>query len=1125
MLTLALLSLLLTPGRGALAQVNVITAHNDTARTGQNLNETILTPANVNSAQFGKLFTASVTGVISTQPLYVSQVTVPGKGTHNIVYVVTQGDYVYAFDADDNGGLDAQPLWSLNLATSGAQAGTLSSRFGVTGTPVIDLSSGTMYVVSSETQGSTDVFRLHALDITTGAEKFAGPVQLQGSVPGTGNGSVGGVLTFNPTYQLQRVGLLELNGILYVAVGSIADEGPYHGWIFSYNATTLQQINIYCTAPNGAGDGIWMSGSGLAGEIYSGAHPYGRLFVATANGTLSSSVPYNNSMSLGQSVLDLDLTGGVMTVQDLFTPHNAAVLDKQDGDIGSGGIVLLPPQTLTNGTTLNPLVQIGKSGAFYILDRNNLGGYNTAGDQIVQEVQTPQSGEQNWGAGVWGSTAYWNGNIYSAGTNPGVSNSLTAYSFVNGTLSQTPTSQSTQQFGTPSPTPSISANGNSNGIVWILDTNGVYTNEPEVLVAFDATNLGTVLYSSSSNLARDNPGKAVKYTVPTIANGKVYVGGTYQLSVYGLLASTPTAAAPVFSPPAAIFSSSQSVTITSATPGAQIYYTTDGSTPTVKSHLYTGPLNVTSSETISAIASATGYLQGPPASATFTSTANTANPSFSLATGTYPGTQTVSLSDTTPGATIYYTVDGSTPTTSSPYYSQPFTIPVSETVRAFATSGSLLPSTVISQTYVINPVYNIDFSQGFADALPSMQFNGSTDLDDLRLQLTNGGLYEAGSAFYTTPVNIQSFTTDFTFQLSNPAADGMTFTIQNGRPTALGTMGSGLGYAGIGNSVAVKFDLHNNAGEGDNSTGIYLSGASPTVPSINLAGSSIDLHSGDEINVHITYDGKVLVLTLTDAVSFVTWSHPFVINIPSVVAGTTAYVGFTGGTGSTSASQKLLSWTYVAGPPTLPNYPTGFDTPQLILNKANVAGTTLQVSDGGSNEANTAYFSLPVPIQTFTSDFDFQLTNATADGFTFLIQNQGPSARGSYGKGLGYAGISNSVAIKFDIHNNAGEGNDSTGVYTNGSEPTVPAINLTSSGLKLANGDVIHAHITYDGTTLAWSLLDTQVYFPSHLFWSGSTPINIPHVIGSNTAYVGFSAGTGSSSAVQTILDWTLTNP
>ena len=928
-------------GTGAQAQVNVLTAHNDTARTGQNLNETILTPSNVNTTQFGKLFTYGVTGAILAQPLYVQGVTIGGN-VHNVVYVATTSDYVYAFDADTNGGANANPLWQASLLTNSTPAGTLTSVVGVWGTPVIDPSTKTMYLVSSEIQGTAPIFRFHALDITTGAEIFGGPLQIKASAPGTGVGSTGGVVTFDPTYHRQRPGLLLLNGVVYASFGSVNDEGPWHGWIFSYavNPTTqtLQQVDIFCLTPNGSGAGLWMGGAALAGEVNNPAKPYGRLFVATGNGTFgigaptASGQPYSNpSNEYGMSVLDLDLSGGVMTVEDLFTPYNEAFLNGYDLDTGSGGPVLLPTQTLASGKTLNPLVQVGKVGMFYILDRDNntdgsnnaateyspagLGGFSSTADQVVQEFQTPIAPGFVGGAGVWGTEAYWNNTIYSGGTTIATTTSgstgttgtpLSAYSFVNGVISSTPTSQSVEQYFYPGPTPSISAKGNTNGILWTL--NDTTTNV--ILEAYDATNLANLLYSDSENLY------PAEYAVPTIANGKVYVGTSGFLIVYGLLAGETAAPSPVITPGTSTFNSPITVTITDPVAGATIYYTTNGSTPTTGSTVYssTNPPVVSTPETITAIASIAGYLQSAPSSATYTSTTIPANPVFSLAAGTYTGTQTLTITEPSLGAVVYYTVDGSAPTTTSLVYTRPLTISASQTVQAVAVYPGPIPSAVVSAAYTIQPAGTFSFSGGFALADGPIQFNGSTDLDDFRLQLTNGGTNEAGSAFYATPVNIQQFTTNFTFQLSNPSADGITFTIQGNGPTSLGGVGGQLGYGGIPDSVAIKFDIYNSAGEGSDSTGLYINGAIPTTPAIDLTPTGINLHNGDYFNATLTYDGSNLTLTLTDAITLATWSHVFVVNIPAIVGGNTAYVGFTGGTGGLTSSQKLTSWTYVPGP-------------------------------------------------------------------------------------------------------------------------------------------------------------------------------------------------------------------
>jgi hypothetical protein len=1159
-LSCLLVMVVLTWGRAVgQVQVNVLTAHNDIARTGQNLNETILTPSNVNTTQFGKLFSQHITGRLYAQPLYVAQVAIPNKGTHNVIYAATPSDQVYAFDADTNGGTNAAPLWGVSLLTNVPVAGTYNYNYGVEGTPVIDLSTNTMYLLSNESfvatgsQVTTYVARLHALNITNGAEQPGSPVQIQATIPGTGAASVGGMLTFDPHIHQQRPGLLLLHGVVYVAFGADgADNGPWHGWIFSFSESPLKQLNVLCLSANSQGGGVWMGESGLAAEVNNPAKPYGRMFLATGNGTYAASSPYTNTMSYGMSVLDIDLSGGQMTVEDEFTPYTEAALDAQDGDLGSGGPVLLPTQTMASGATLNPLIQIGKSGMIYILDRDNnadgsynlltngygppgLGGFNAAADQVVQEVQTPTTAGNNWGAGVWGTEAYWNNNIYSGGTNPaagtnigfntydGSGNSLTAYSFVNGVLSSTPTSQSVEQYTFPGPIPSISANGATNGIVWVSNNSALIASGPEVLLAYDATNLAHTLYSSNTNPSRDAPGGAVEFVTPTIANGKVYVGAKTQISVYGLLGITPTAPVPVISPSPGPFTGTQTVTITDAIAGAIIYYTTDGSTPMYYSPVYSSanPIVVSSTETITAIASVNGYLQSAPASSTFTLTTSAANPVFSLAAGTYTGVQTLTITDSSPSPTIYYTLDGSTPTTASAVYSNPLSIPVSAslTVQAIAVSPGLIASSMVSATYTIQPAYQINFPQGFTLADGPIQFNGTTDLDDYRMQLTNGGVNQAGSAFYTTPVNIQSFTTNFGFQLSNPAGDGITFTIQNVGPTALGSSGGGLGYATIPNSVAVKFDLFNSGGEGVNSTGLYTNGAMPTVPAISMAGTGVDLHSGDEMEVQVTYDGTNLTMTITDFLTLATWSNSWPINISSAVGGNTAYVGFTGGTGTSTASQKFTYWTYLAGPPIVPNYPVGFDGAGMTLNGgAGWSGTRLRLTDGGANETRSAFFTTPVNLQQFSTSFDFQLANPNAEGITFTIQGEGPTALGGAGSNLGYGSIGDSIAITFDLYNDASQvSSDVTGMYTNGAAPTGSGTNLSSTGINLHSGDIFNAQLAYNGSVLTALIFDTATGASA----TQNYTVAIPTLVGGPTGYVGFTGSTSTLVATQDILNWT----
>ena len=415
----------------------------------------------------------------------------------------------------------------------------------------------------------------------------------------------------------------------------------------------------------------------------------------------------------------------------------------------------------------------------------------------------------------------------------------------------------------------------------------------------------------------------------------------------------------------------------------------------------------------------------------------------------------------------------------------------------------------------------IDFSQGLNEqAQGELEFNGSGVLSGTSIELTDGGKDEAGSVFFPSPMNIQSFTTDFTFQLTNANADGFTFTIQNVGPGALGSDGGSLGYAGIGQSVAVKFDLYQNEGDpSNNSTGIFVDGVFPIGPwSINLNGTGINLHSGDTMGAYITYDGTTLNLTLADLTTLASWSRAFLINIPATVGGDTAYVGFTGATGSRTSTQQILTWNYQAGQPLY--YPGLYPWSGLATNgSASPHGNYLKLTDGGKEEAGSAFYPTALNIQSFTTDFNFQLTNASADGFTFAIQNIGPAALGSDGGSLGYAGIGKSVAIKFDLFQNGGDpSNNSTGIFVDGAEPIGPtSIDLTGSGINLHSGDKMDANLTYDGTTLKLTLTDLATMAT----WSHPFTINIPATVGGNTAYVGFTGGTGTRTATQHILSWT----
>ena len=1048
------------------AQTNVTTWHNDIGRTGQNLNETILTTSNVNATQFGKLFSQPVDGAIFAQPLYLSNITVAGQ-QHNVVFVATENDSVYAFDADSNGGANTNALWQASLLTAAHGAAAGATAFpaselcadivpvvGITGTPVIDPSSNTLYVVSKTLEGGNAVQRLHALDVTTGNEKFNGPVVITATIAGTGSGSVGGQLTFDSMWENQRPALLLLNGIVYIGFAAHGDNGPWHGWIFAYKANTLAQTGIFNASPNGVGSGFWMSGAGLAADqLNPSTLPYGRMFVPTGNGDYTAATPYNGTMDYGDSILRLDLTNGVPTIQDEFTPSNQASLDASDGDVGSGGLMVVPTQT--TGNYPNLLVQTGKAGNTVLLNRDNLGGYN-ATDNVVQETDLIAS------FGTWSSPAYWNGTVYYAGQ----LDNLIASPLANGQLSTTPT-RSSETYAWPGATPAISANGSTQGIVWTIDSSAYSTSGPAVLAAHNASNVATTLYSSNTNLSRDNPGPAVKFTPPTIVNGKVYVATANQLSVYGLLAGVQQAATPVLTPGTESFNGSVSVSITDSTPGATIYYTTNGTTPTASSTQYTGAITVSATTTIKAVASASDYLVSQMASATYTNITQASAPTFSVVGGTYSTAQSVSISDATAGATIYYTTNGTTPTTSSTQYTgTAISVSTTETLEAMAVAAGYANSAVASAAYTIQPL-GISFPQGFANSEGLMILNGSTDLDDSRLQLTDGGLSEGGTAWYATPMNVQSFTTTFTFQLSNPAANGITFTIQNQGTAALGMFGLGLGYEYIPTSVAVKFDLYNAAGEGPDSTGLYTDGAVPTVPAIDLSSTGINLHSDDTMSVQLVYNGTTLAMTITDTVTLATFSTSWAINIPATVGGNTAYVGFTGGTGALTASQKILTWTYTPGAalptPTFSVAAGTYTTAQTVSISDSSSGATIYYTTNGTTPttSSTKYAGTAISV----SSTETLKAIAVATGYTnsavataaYTIASVLPTP--TFSVAAGTYTTAQTVSIS--------DSSSGATIYytTNGTTPTTSSTKYTGTAISVSTTETLKAIAVATGYT------------------------------------------------------------
>jgi uncharacterized protein (TIGR03437 family) len=508
----------------ALPQAGVTTYRNNLARTGENLQETILTPSNVRPDQFGKLFSYPVDGQVYAQPLYLQSIAISGKGIHNVVFIATAHDTVYAFDADSNSDVNAVPLWQVSLAdtTAGERPANLTDvqgcnsmtpEIGVTGTPVIDIATGTLYVIALTVRDSSFIHRLHALDIGTGAERPGSPVVIDAFVPGTGDGlfSHAGV-PFHPYLQKNRAGLLLLNGVVYTAWTSYCDGGPYHGWIIGYDAKTLRQVSVFNSSPNSWQGSFWMGGAAPA------ADSEGNIYVISGNGMFDADT---NGSDFGDSFLKLS-SGGGLAVTDYFTPFNQEHLNRTDMDLGSSAAVLLPDAA---GSSAHPhlLISGGKEGRIYLLDREQMGRFNGAVDRIVQSLEGAVGP-------LYGGPAYFNHTVYFSASH----DVLKAFSISNGQLGTSPASQTRQVFDYPGAIPTISANGSADGIVWLLESAGGGT-----LHAYDASNVANEIYNSQMKGPRDALGSFVRFTIPTVANGKVYVGTGNSLAVFGLLDQPP----------------------------------------------------------------------------------------------------------------------------------------------------------------------------------------------------------------------------------------------------------------------------------------------------------------------------------------------------------------------------------------------------------------------------------------------------------------------------------------------------------------------------------------------------------------------------------------------------------
>jgi hypothetical protein len=819
------------------AQINVWTYRNDNARTGQNLNEILLTPSNVNTNSFGRLFFHNVDGAIYAQPLYVANLQIPGKGTHNVVFIATEHNSVYAFDADNNTGINSVPLWRANFLSlapsvsavpSEDEFGTIPPEIGITGTPVIDLASRTLYVDVATKELGIDRWeyyhRLHALDLQTGAEKFGGPVVVEATARGTGTGSDGdGIIAFDAYRQLQRSGLCLMNGIVYIAYASYADAGNFHGWVVGYDAQTLQLRGAFNNTANGHKGGIWQSGAAPAADAN------GSLYFLSGDGSFSA-----EQGNYGNSILKLAMNEEELQLLDYFTPFNQLALDIGDVDLGSGGAVLLPDSV---GTPAHQhlLVGSGKEGKIYLLDRDNLGQYNGTDDN--QAVQTLA----NLVSPTFGVPAYFNNHLYYVG----IGDFLKSIRITNAQLVSPPETKSISKFGYPGGSPSVSAKGTNNAIIWVLRSDMAEFRGRATLHAFDANNVSKELYNSSQAGSRDDPGGGIKFTVPTVANGKVYVGTASRLAVYGL---GSWAAPPTLTPQSGIFTNTTVVSMSVGSSGAQIHYTLDSTAASPASPIYTTPLLLTNSTVL----------------------------------------------------------------------------------RAIATSPALRSSTEVTTFFRLASTRTT--IAGFRGN--TWTLNGGARVTNDVLTLADGLPGEVRSAFFNTRQVITNFAARFIYRPS-VGAPGFTFVLQNSTngPGARG--GGRLGLDGIIPSAAIAFEIKNIGSFTSSATNSTVATSSSTLP--------LDFGRGAPISVALTYNGSVLTEHLLDLNSGAVFDATYVLNLAAAVGNfNTAFVGFTGASGTLAASEMIESFTF--GPYQPPTVAIGNPTNNAVFRAPNPVNITVNAS-------------------------------------------------------------------------------------------------------------------------------------------------------------------------------------
>ena len=485
----------------------------DNTGAGQNRFETLLTPRNVNATMFGKLFAAAVDGYIYAQPLYVRNVAVVGQGIHNVVYVATENDTVFAIDADSGAELFRSHLGPA-VPKDQLPCPDMGPQIGITGTPVIDPVTHTLYVAAKTFSSGSTSFHLHAIDLASGKEKDGSPVLITATLPGIGTGKRNGTVTFDARPQLQRPGLVLTNGQAIIAFGSMCDRGAFHGWVFAYDASSLKRTGVFLTTPNGSHGGIWQAGGTPVVD------PQGNLYVITGDGEFDA---YDGGPDYGDTFLKLRFAGNdPIAPTDYFTPFDQREMDVENVDLGASGPIVLPDQS---GQHSHLLFGAGKNGSMYLINRDDMGHFqSSSNNQIVQYIP------HVFPTKIHASAAYWRNSTFEWIYVGPVEGSLQAFPLSRGRLSPTASSQTPTVFGYPGALPVISSNGDSDGIIWALE------NYSGVLHAFDATNLSRELYNAKqAPNGRDAAEHGVQFYVPLVANGKVYFGTRGHLYAYGLL--------------------------------------------------------------------------------------------------------------------------------------------------------------------------------------------------------------------------------------------------------------------------------------------------------------------------------------------------------------------------------------------------------------------------------------------------------------------------------------------------------------------------------------------------------------------------------------------------------------